>query len=888
MRVYRFIYGALIRLLPNAIRSRYGTEMLSTFDEQLLNAAKPHSTAWRSLVRFPGVLIMEWRDALVYGGIPAPPPAARAGTMDAVTRMLKQSSRSLSRTPAFSLSVVLLLGLGVGSVTAIFTVVDHVLLRTLPYPSAEHLIGIGEGAHSLPAMRDFEAIRSIESWAGAATEDANLTGIQEPLRVRQATVTDGFFPMFGARAAIGRLLMPADSQAANTVVLSYGTWVRVFGSDPSILGKTIRVNDVPMSVVGVVDGHFVLPEALVGTSVDIWRPLDPSEEYMRSRDYWVFRVAGRLRETATITQARQEADGVARARASEFPEKYTNRRGIIDLPVRTLQATTTGDVAQPLKIFLAAVTLLLLVAGANVTHLFLARGIARVREMALRRALGASTRSLITQLLLESSLLGIAGALVGAAIAYAGVRAFLTFAPSGLPRAATIGVDARMLLFAACVGLLTAVVFGLVPALSLARSSGGQLRGSGRGVSSSRSAHRLRNALVVGEVALSLVLLTQAGWLLKSFMRMQDADHGFRTSGIVTMPVSIPASRQSGSSSDSPDLVAWFQRMEMLRESLERTRGVEGVTYGLTMPLEWVGGARCCWSTRPDFPGKERLEEPSGTHPVTEDYFDIFAIRMVAGEVWTRGAAMASPAPAVISEQLANQVFGDAAHAVGQPLSLGGNQFRITGVASNTRHFGADQPYGTAIYIPMNANLPFAPGNVTIAVRTDRADKALADELRAAVWQAEPQVPIPTIQSMEEAARQDAAYRQFDALLLGTFSGIALLLVAGGLAGTLLYMVSLQRRSLGVRLALGATPRGLAGHVLRNGVGLAVFGALIGSVGAWYSGRLIEARLFGVQARDVQTLVIAIAVLIATALVASWIPARRASLTNPIESLRSD
>lgn len=887
MRGYVRVYRALIALLPRSVRRLDGEEMLRTFEEQLAHAPNRRAAAWRALIRFPKALALEWRDVLIAGEVPTPLPISRGSRMDAVTRMVRQSARSLLRTPAFSVSVVLLLGLGVGSVTAIFTVVDHVLLRRLPYPAADRLIGIGDGVHSVPAMRDFEAMQSVEAWAGAATDEANLTGSGDPLRVRQAVVTDGFFPMFGARAAIGRLLQPADSIAVTTAVLSYGMWVRVFGSDTSILGRAIRINDVPVTVVGVVEANFVLPEALVGTSVDIWRPLDPAEEYMRSRDYYLFNVAGRLRETATIAQAREEAKRVASARARDFPTKYTNSRGIVELPVKTFATMTSGDVEQPLKVFLGAVTLLLLVAGANVTHLILARGVARVREVTLRRALGARTRSLIGHLLVESGLLGVAGALVGVAIAQVGVRAFVTLAPAGLPRAAAIGVDARVLLFAAGVGLVTAVAFGLIPALPLVRGSGGPLGGSSRSVTTGRGAQRLRNALVVGEVALSLVLVVQAGWLLRSFIRMQDEELGFRTSGVVTMPVSIPLSRPTGGGSAATDASEWFRRVDAIRESLARTPGVEGATFGLTMPLEWVGGVQCCWSTRPGFPGREGPERPSATHHVTEDFFSIFAIRLVAGEAWNRNAAMGSPAPAVVNEQLARQVFGSATAAVGESFTLDRTQFRIVGVAANTRHYGADQPYGTAVYIPMNT-IPFAPGNVTVAVRTDRTDGALAAELREAVWRVEPNVPVPTIRSITEMSRRDTAHRQFDAMLFGTFSVIALLLVAGGLAGTLLYMVSLQRRSLGIRLALGATPRRLEHGVLRSGVGLAGLGVSIGAVGAWYAGRLIEARLFGVEARDAQTLAIAAGVLLGIALAASWIPARRAALTNPMESLRSE
>jgi putative ABC transport system permease protein len=881
------LYRALIRLLPREVRERDGEEMTRALADQIAGARAPSAVRWRALIRFPLVLALEWRDVLLAGRVPAVPVPSRGSRMESVARMIRQGARGLARTPAFSLSVILLLGAGVGSVSAIFAVVDHVLLRPLPYRDADRVVVI-DGSHSIPAVRDMQAMHSIDAWAAASTDNARLTDHGDPLRVRQAVITGGFFPMFGARGAIGRLLQPADSQVANTAVLSYGFWVRVFGGDPNVVGRTIRVDDAPLTVVGVLDPDFVLPEAIVGATVDLWRSLDPTAEYMTKRDYWMFRVAGRLGAAATITQAQQEATRIANDRAAAFPQRYIEGGRVIELTVRTLREATIGAVEQPLRLLLGAVSLLLLVACANVTHLFLARGVGRSREMAVRRALGARTRSLVAQLLIESGMLGAAGAVLGALIAYAGVRAFLALMPAGLPRAATIAVDARVLLFAGSVGILTAILFGLVPALRLARlGSGDPLRGSGRTVTGSRGAHRLRSALVVGEVAVSLILVAQAGWLLRSFIRMSHADLGFRTSGIVEIPMSIPTPGRRNGDSEGASAAAWYRRMETIRESLARTRGVQGVAFGLSMPLEWVGGTPCCWSTRPNFAGKERPARSSVTHPVSDDFFDVFAIRFVAGEAWTRWTAIGAPYPAVINEQLANQVYGGANAALGATFMLGHTDFRIVGVSRNTRHYGVDRPYGTAVYIPANA-IPFAPENVTTAVRTERTDDALATDLRAAIWRAEPKLPVPTINTVAELARRDSAHRRFDALLFGTFSVVALLLVAGGLAGTLVYMVSVQRRSLGIRLALGATPRDLERGVLASGGGLAAIGVIIGTIGAWFAGRLIESRLYGVEARDARTLGVAVGVLMLVALVSSWVPARRAALTNPIESLRAE
>ncbi|HEX3928578.1 MAG TPA: ADOP family duplicated permease [Gemmatimonadales bacterium] len=883
-----WLYRALVRLLPRRVREHDAEEMVRALADQIAAAPSPSAIRWRALRRFPRVLALEWRDALFAGPIPTAAVSPRGSRMDAIARMIRQGARGLARTPAFSLSVILLLGVGVGSVSAIFAIVDHVLLRPLPYPAADRLVVVENGSHSVPALRDMQAMHSIEAWGAAATDNTRLTGQGEPLRIRQAVVTDGFFPMFGAHATIGRLLQPADSQLANTAVLSWGLWRRVFGGDSTIVGRTIRLDGAPIMIVGVLDRNFVMPEAVAGATVDIWRPLDPAAEYMTSRNVWMFEVAGRLRASATIARAQQEASLVASQRARAFPDQYTDDGKVKELPVRSLRDATTGDVQQPLRVLLGAVSLLLLVACANVTHLVLARGVGRTREMAVRRALGARTRSLAAQLLIECGMLGTAGAALGALIAYAGVRAFLTLMPTGLPRATTITVDARVLLFAGAIGMLTTIVFGLMPALRLARRGGDDpLRASGRSLTGSRGAQRLRSALVVGEVAVSLVLVAQAGWLLRSFIRMSHEELGFRTSGVVEIPMSIPTpTHASGELEEAPG-ATWNRRMEAIRTSLAETRGVQGVTYGLSMPLEWVGGNKCCWAARPDFAGKKSPDKGSIIHPVSDDYFDVLAVRLVAGAPWARGTATGTPYPGVISEQLANQVFGSAKAAIGATFALGKTKFQVVGVAGNTREYGADQPYRAAVYIPASA-IPFAPDEVTMAVRTDRTDGALATDLRAAIWRAEPDLPVPTIAAVAELSHQDSAHRRFDAMLFGTFSAVALLLVAGGLAGTLLYMVSLQRRSMGIRLALGATPGGLERSVLARGVGLAGIGVIIGTISAWFAGKLIESQLYGVEARDIRTLGLAVGVLMLIALLSSWIPARRAATTNPMESFRAE
>lgn len=797
--------------------------------------------------------------------------------MDALARVVRYGSRSLLRTPAFSLSVILLLGLGIGSVSGIFAVVDHVMLRSLPYPSADRLFVVTEGSHSMPVFRDLQTIKSADAWSAGASNEANLTGEGEPQRIRNAIVTDGFFPMFGARASLGRLLQASDFVNPDAVVLSHGLWVRVFGGDSSVIGRSIRIDDRALTVVGVMDAKFAVPEALVDGMVDVWRPVDPAAEYMNNRQHFVFSVAGRLKPGASLPQAQIETSRIAEERAKLYPDTYVDGAKAAPLPVVGLQQATSRSVGEGLTILFAAVVVLLLVACANVTHLYLARGVTRLREMTVRRALGASTRSLLAQLMTESLILGMLGAGVGVLIAKGGVRMFLALMPEGLPRASAISVDARVWLFAAGIGVLTAVVFGLLPALRFTNAPlSDPLRASSRSATSGRGAQTIRNGIVVLEVALSLVLVAQSGWLLRSFIRMSNQELGFRTEGVVTIPMSVPGIKEASE---------WYRRMDGIRESLARTPGVKSAAFGLTMPLEWVGGNRCCWGQRPAFIGKEQLKESAAYHPVSDDFFSLMDVPVLAGETWTRARASADPAPIVINELLAKKVFGSAAAAVGAGLKSGKKELVVIGVVGNTHHYGADQDFIGSVYMPASA-IPFSPGRVTMAVRTDRADGALYADLRTAVWNAEKNLPVPVVRSLNEWSRADAAKRRFDSLFFATFSGIALLLVALGLAGTLLYMVSLQRRMLGIRLALGATPGALERGVMTRGVALAAVGAVVGTAGAWASGRFIESRLYGVEARDFGTLAGAVGVLMVIAVVSSWIPARRAAGTSPMECMR--
>jgi putative ABC transport system permease protein len=883
-RVVR-LYGLLLRLFPPAIRAADGEEMADAFASQWQEAAgrRRLAASVRAFRRLPAVVAAEWWDA-VRARRRGLNQRRSGGGMRGFGRMLRYGARSLRRTPAFTLSVVLLLGLGVGSVSAIWAVVDHVLLRPLPYPAVDRLFRVENGSHSGPSFEDFQAMPSVEAWSAVMTTDANITGAGDPLRVRQGSVTRGFFEMFAARPLVGRLLVDDDFRSGDGVVLSSGLWRRLYGGDSGVVGRTIRIDGVATTVLGVLDPSFLPPEALTSTETEVWRPIAADDAMMQTRNFVVLSVAGRLAPGATLADAEREAQRVAEARAEAFPDHYVNRNGDIStLPVVSLQEATVGSVRRGLGLLLGAVTLLLLVACANVTHLFLARGVARVREMSVRRALGAGRRAIAGQLLVESLLLGLGGAVVGIALAYAALRGFLVVDPGGLPRVASVALDVRVLAFAALIGVATAVAFGLLPAL---RVTGGSvsdvLRQAGRSVTGSRGAQAGRNALVVAEVALSLVLVAQAGWLLRSFIRLHEQPLGFRTEGVVTLPM-------TPTGIETP--AEWHRRMEAVRASLADVPGVSAATFALAMPLEFTGGGRCCWSTRLTFGGAVESQRQM-IHPVGQDFFEMLELQVLAGRTWDRTEASAETQPAVVSEPLALGVFGSANAALGQTFDLRGGpdetrQFRVIGVVADNRFYGPDQEHGPAIYVPIEA-IADVPPLVHMAVLTDRLQPGFAEVLREAVWRVEPNLAVPLVRPMAEWATVATARSRFESALVGSFAVVALLLVGGGLAGTLLYSVSLQRRDLGIRLALGSTAGRLERRVLGHGLGMAALGAAIGGAGAWASGRLIESRLFGVDARDLRTLALATFVLLLSALLFSWLPARRAARTDPMESLRTE
>ena len=875
-------YRALLRLLyPRPVRERDGEEIVATFAEAWSHATGvPHRIRFlvSSFGRLPVVALAEWRDHLSAVRRAASGSPRGEAVVDSIRRTFRAGLRALGRAPGFAWSVALLLGLGIGAFTTMLTIVDHVFLRPLPYPAAERLVRVN-GSQSHPAVRDLRSILSVEAWTAASVDDAHLTGEGDPARIGQARVTDGFFAFFGARPSIGRLFGAEDFAMAGVVVLSYGAWERLWGRSADVVGRSITIDGEPALVAGVLSDDFAPPEALLdGAVVDVWRPVDPSHPDIEDRASRSLVVAGRLAPGATLGDARTEASELAERRARDFPDVYVRPDGsIVELPVVSLLEATVGGARERFKLLVAAVTLLLLVACVNVAHLFMARGLARSREMAVRRALGAATPALAGQLLVESLLTAAAGGIIGIFVAALGVRAFLAIDPEAVPRASAVTVDPRVLATGTVLCILTAVVFGLLPSLrTLASDPGDALRSDGRGTTGSRNARWLRECLVMMEVALSLMLVFCAGLLTRGFLRLGDEPLGFRTADVWTIRVGLAGGEDAG---------GWNERMERMADALRREPGVRSVTYGLSVPLEHVGGT-CCWS-RPIIAAGAEGGLDATIHPFAGGYADVFEPLVLAGRHWREDEATSSPPPALLNERMARALFGSVDGALGREIAIGAAGHVVVGVSAEDRHYGLYREHGRALYLPMES-VPFVPDRLTLAVRMRDFADDVPRRLREAVWSVEPELPLPLVRSMSDWARSATARTRFDWWLFTAFGAAALLLAAAGLCGTLLYTVGLDRRELGIRLALGAGRRSVEARVLGRGLRTTAAGLAAGAVGAVAAGRLLESRLSGVEAGDPATLGAALAVLLSTAAAASWLPARRAGATDPLETLRRE
>jgi putative ABC transport system permease protein len=807
---------------------------------------------------------------------------------------LRYATRQLRRSPGFTLVAVLTLALGIGATTAIFSVVDAVLLRPLGVAEPERLVTIREwrpasaepptgrpGTVSPANFYDWqEQAQSFESMSYFVQWPLNLTGDGEPQEAQVQLTSANFFSTLGVQPLLGRTFRPDEDDpggqpmaGGEVAVLSHALWQSRYGGDPGIVGETIRLDGDPVTVVGVMDPDF----RVLNQKPDLWIPLGiaPGNRSTMGRYMTAF---GRLKPGVTHERAGAELDGIARRLEEAYPDFNTNVR-IWMMPLRE---EVLGQIRPALLVLLGAVAMLLLIACTNVANLLLGRASARRQEIAVRLSLGATRGRLVLQLLTESLVLSLVGGAIGLMAAAVGTQALVRSLPATvqLPRLDTVSLDARVLAFALATTLLTGIVFGLAPAFAASRADlQGTLRDASRGNTGGSPAKRLRNGLVVAEVGLALMLLIGAGLLLRSFQKLQAVDTGMQSEGVLTMRMSL-----SSEAYDSDEAVQGF--MGRLIPALEGLPGVQAVGTIQFLPLSGAKSRTSAW--RADRPKPPAGEELSGdVRAVGGDYFQAQGIRLLRGRTFDERDHAQSPAVFVINEQLAREQF-PGEDPLGKRLTFSWDddiEGKIIGIVEDVHEMSLTDKPATAFYRPFSQ---FPDGNLNVLIRTTDDPLAVAGAARAQVRELDPNLPIASVRTMESVVSEAAARSRLSSHLLVGLAAIALLLAAIGLYGIISYGVTQRRGEIGVRVALGADHGDILRLIVKQGMILTAAGLAIGLAGALVLTRVLRSLLFGVTTTDPLTFGAVALIVAGVALLASWIPARRAARVDPMVALRAE
>ncbi|MEJ7809495.1 MAG: ABC transporter permease [Gemmatimonadaceae bacterium] len=809
----------------------------------------------------------------------------RFDLMDALRQDLRYAARQLRRSPGFTAVAILLLALGIGATSAIFSVVSALLLRPLPYAHPEQLAMLAEYSARDESAKDgmttsyanfldwhaqatsFEGMAVVQEWS------PSLSGNGEPERIKAALVYPEMFRVFDARPMLGRGFLPEEAAEGSEirVVLSHGFWQRRFGGDRAIVGKTIILNARARTVVGVLPAGFRAPPPLDG---DLWGnlPFDPSDDCRTCRH---LRVFARVKPTVPPARVRAELGAIAARLEAAYPKENAFTR-IAFVPLRE---RVVGRLREPLWLLLGAASLVLLIACANLSNLLIARGVARAREFAIRTALGANRARAVRQLLTESVLLAAVGGAAGLALALLTTRWLAAVGPQAV-RAGEVGVDWRVIAFSAALTLVTGLAFGMVPALKAATTDVHEFLKEGARGSTSGGGARLRGALVVSQLAIALTLLVGASLLIKSFARLQRVDPGLRPAGVLTLTISLPSASYPTPESRS----AFFTRLIERAEALPGVRSAAATTnIPLSGNMDRVGfGVEGqTYTSDADMPTAER-------YIVTPGYFATLGIALKSGRLLTPDDRVGRAHVMVVDDALERQLWPGES-AVGKRIrgAAGGDSIvsTVVGVVGHVRHYGLEVESGGQLYVPFLAR-PSSYSNVL--VRTAGDPLALASAVRREVRALDPNLPIFDVTSMEQFLDASVAGRRFIMGLLGAFAGVAIVMAAVGLYGVVAYAVSQRTREIGLRMALGAQRSDVTRMVVREGVVLTAVGVAVGLAAATASTRLMASLLYGVSATDPLVMAGVPALLFAVALLATWLPARRAARVDPMVALRSE
>jgi predicted permease len=823
--------------------------------------------------------------------------------MESVFADLKQAFRVLRKSPGFTLTAVAALALGIGANTAIFSVVDSVLLKPLPYPNPDRLVNIvrvfksGQGGStSIPKFniwrqenRAFEAMTAYD-FGGPGM---NMAGGDIPEQVKAIHTTHEFFRVFGVPAQIGRTYTADEDKpgAAKVVVISDGLWKRRFGADPGIVGRIIILSGEPYTVVGVLSQSFH-----PNPPSDAWIPLQPDPSSTNQAHFLL--ATGRLRPGITLEQAKAQLKVVGERFKAQYPDWMDKDESI---GVRTLQDSTAGDMRTPLLVLVGAVAFVLLIACANVANLLLARATGRQREIAIRSAIGAGRARIVRQLLTESITLAICGGVIGLLLGSIGVRVLLAVSPGNVPRveqlaegsALASALDWRVAAFTFGVALLTGVLFGLVPAIQVSRTDLNTTlkEASGRSGTSLRH-NRMRGLLVAGETAMALVLLVGAVLLIRTFLGLKNTNAGIDTHNILTLQMSL-----AGGNYSKPGVMDNFLRQ--VNERVESIPGVQGATMCVFLPVQQIGGDLPFSVVGRPLQTGEKYHGDEFWRNIDPHYFDVFKIRLLRGRTFDLRDNRNAPQVVIINETFAKKYFAKQ-DPLGQQILIGkdlGPDFedpprQIIGIVTSVREAGLDQEFKPVMYIP-NQQAPEGLTRLatqilpmTWAVRTAGDPFSVRDAVRREVQSVDGQMPVTNFKSMDELVSANTARQNFNMMLLTIFAGIALLLAAIGLYGLMAYSVEQRKQEIGIRLALGAAHSDVTSMVVRQGMVLAGAGVAAGLAAAFGLTRLLETLLYGVKSDDPLTFAGVAATLIVVAFLASYIPARRAMRIDPVIALR--
>ena len=805
--------------------------------------------------------------------------------MDHLRQDLHYALRRLLKNPGFTAVAVLTLALGIGANSAIFSVINAVLLRPLPFPESDRLVGmyqVWKGARTVMSPSNFLDVRQqAKTLADAAAIDATeftLTGAGDPMRVSGSEVSASFFEVLRVRPMLGRPFAPDENEPGKdkVVVLGHALWQQRFGSRSDVVGTSLILDGTPRTIVGVMPPGFSYP-----AEQQLWIPIEYDESFRNARGAWYLTPIARLRPGISPEQGASEVSTIGSALEKQYPRANADV-GFTTFP---LQEAIVGDLRPALLILLGAVGFVLLIACANVANLLLARAVAREAELAVRSALGARRGRLVRQLLTESIVLGAAGGLAGLIIAFWGSDLLVSLQPEGIPRLNEIAVDRTVMLFTAGISLFTGIVFGAIPAFQMTRASVvTSLKEGGRGNMAAHGSARLRGTLVVAEMALAVMLLAGAGLLIKSFGRLQAVDPGFRPEETLSFELSLPRTVYD----DDAQLAAVYDRM------IDRLRALPGVRTAAGVMGLPLSGTRFNIS----FTVLGRPEAAPGQTPAMEvrvatpDYFRTLGIPLKRGRAFTDADTAQSPRVVVLSEAAVRKHFANE-DPIGKRVELGWGKGpgtpraggEVIGIVGDVKELGLDEEFPAEIYLPMRQ---WPVGRMSMVMRTAVEPMSLAEAATEAIHEIDPNLPVANMRSVEEIVSRSIAQPRFYMLLLAAFAAVALVLAAIGIFGVMSYMVSQRTREIGIRMALGAQGGSVVSMVVRQAMLLAGGGLVLGLIAALALSRTMTTLLFDLSPTDPVTFASVAGVLAFVAFLASYLPARRAASVDPMEALRAE